>query len=320
MKISRKGILIFCLLLLSVIILMPTTAFAEEDILRFGNGIKIEGNQIVGDVIVFGGPVTVEGTTGDVIAFGGAVQSTGVINGDTVVFGGNVSIDGPVAGDIVAFGGGLSLGEDAVVNGDIITFGGGVNKHADAIIRGSVVKGNSEMLIKGPHIFRDVSPQLFSGIAWWFKIASSIIMVVIGWLIAMLMPRNMDNIIDKICNDGPKSFGIGLLIKLLSIPITIALLITLLGIPLIPIFWIALWFTQLMGLAALGLLLGRKIFNKLGSNISIGVAALVGLIILALFRQIPFAGVIILFFIKSLVLGAVVISKFGTGSWGNKTV
>ncbi len=320
MKTNKKSILIVCLLLLSVIVLIPTTAFASDDIVRFGAGIKVEQDQVVGDVIIFGGAVTVEGTTDDVVVFGGPVRSTGIINGNTIAFGGGVSINGPVAGDLVAFGGGVSLGENAIINGDVITFGGGVSQHTDAIIKGNVVRGTSDVFVVGPEIFRDVSPQIFNGINWWFKIAGSILMVVIGWLIAILMPRNIENIIDKICNNGPKAFGVGLLIKLLALPITIAFLITILGIPLIPIFWLALWFTQLMGLAAIGLVLGRKLFKQFGQNVSLGIAVFVGLIIIALFRQIPFAGGIILFFVKSLGLGAVVISKFGTGSWGSKSI
>ncbi|KUO53122.1 MAG: hypothetical protein APF76_03525 [Desulfitibacter sp. BRH_c19] len=317
---NNNKIFIFCLLLLGAMLLMPTATFAADDIVRFGGGVKVGDEQTAQNVVAFGGPVKVEGAVNSVVAFGGSVRSTGIIKGDTVAFGGGVNLDGPVAGNVVAFGGGVALGENAVVNGDIVVLGGKVSKHPSATVSGEIKIYNnpSDIIIKSPHFFRDTSHDVFTGITWWIKIVGSILMVALGWLIAILLPRNTENIIDRICNDGPKSFGIGLLIKLLALPITIALLITILGIPLIPIFWLALWFTQLMGLAALGLLLGRKLFNRLGHNISLGIAVLVGLIIIALFRQIPFAGVVILFFVKSLVLGAVVTSKFGTSTWGNK--
>ncbi|WP_028309298.1 polymer-forming cytoskeletal protein [Desulfitibacter alkalitolerans] len=320
MKTNKKGMLILCLLILSVILLIPASAYAADDIIRFGGQIRVGEDQTAHNVVAFGGPVRIEGTVNDVISFGGSVRSTGIIRGDTVVFGGGVLIEGPVGGDLVVFGGGINLGENAVINGDVITFGGGVSKHDDAIIRGKIVRDTSDVFVRGPEIFGDRGHEIFTGVSLWFRIVGGIFMVVFGWLIAVLMPRNTENILDTICNEGLKSFGIGLLIKLLAIPITIALLITLLGIPLIPIFWLTLWFAQLMGLAALGLLLGRKLFNKFGSDTGMGISVLVGLIVIALFRQIPFAGGIILFFVKSLVLGAVVISKFGTGGWGTKAI
>lgn len=321
-------------LLLLVAFLIPfltAPGLAEaSDIVRFGGRVNVQAGETVGDAIAFGGAVYIDGTADDVVAFGGAVRSTGniqgnmvafgggvstegTVGGDMVAFGGNATVNGPVGGDIIVFGGSVRLGANAVVGGEIVTFGGSVSVHQDAVVGGMIRENPIEALLNGTNLFDGIASISFF-IPFWFKVASGILMLTLGWLIGILVSKNTEQVSRTISDEGLKAFGVGLLAKLLAIPITLALLVTIIGIPLIPLFWLVYWLAQLLGMAALGLLLGRAMMDKLNrEGVSFGISLFLGLLVLTLIGQVPFLGAITLFILKSVALGAVLISKFGTG-------
>ncbi|MEW6623635.1 MAG: hypothetical protein AB1420_11015 [Bacillota bacterium] len=309
---TKERFFIISAVLLLMLVLLPGVAEAREDVVRFGGSINVPADQAAGNVVAFGGSVTVEGQAYNVVAFGGPVKSTGIVRGNAIAFGGSAVIDGPVHGNIIAFGGPVRLGGNAVVGGQVISFGGTVQRHPDAEVWGSIKDNPLEIIRRSVPFMPSWRHYDFPGFMWWMRGVSGILMLALGWLIGVLLPKNTANVASVISQEGLKSFGLGFLLKIFAIPISIALLITVLGIPLIPIFWLFLWAAQLFGLAALGLFIGKKVLEKPDKQVSIGLTILLGLLILAVIRMAPFAGGLALFLAKSIGLGAVLISKFGT--------
>ncbi len=304
------------ILLLLTIVFIPGISYAANDVIRLGSAITISKTQNVGDVVAIGGPVTIEGQTDTVVVIGGNLNSVGGMTDDVVVVGGNAIIDSTVNGDIAVVGGQVQLLENAIVNGDIITFSSNLIKHENAIITGNTVHKNttdiSQYLGFDLYTLRQYAPEFFMGFWLWVSISGGLLMIAFGWLLAILFPRNTKSVAGTIEAEALKSFGIGLLIKVLSIPVAIALAITILGIPLIFVMFLALWIAQYLGLASLGYMISQKLSNRLDMSMGFGVMVFVGLLIIALVKAIPFAGTIIDFILKSIALGAVLLSRFGT--------
>lgn len=150
--------------LLMLALYVPTFVSAET-VLRIGEGVSVDADQIVdGDYYVSVGPfgnTTMSGSvTGDMYAFGGFVTANGAVGGDVTIVGGTshlhatvtddvrivsgeVTLADHVGGDLFVIGGVLNVLSSATVDGDIIFFGG------DAEINGTVggsILGTSERI------------------------------------------------------------------------------------------------------------------------------------------------------------------------------
>ncbi|HID54810.1 MAG TPA: hypothetical protein EYP41_22580 [Anaerolineae bacterium] len=112
---------ILLLILLFLALMLPTAVFAQtivgsdevirNDVAVFGEDLLIEdGATVSGDVAVFNGSATIDGT----------------VSGDVAVFNGSATINGPVSGDVAVFNGDLNLGETAVFSGDCVVFNGSI--------------------------------------------------------------------------------------------------------------------------------------------------------------------------------------------------
>ncbi|MDX1630727.1 MAG: hypothetical protein R3234_02610 [Thermoanaerobaculia bacterium] len=92
--------------------------------------------------VVFGSPVTVEKDeiTGDVVSIGGPVTVDGEVDGDAVAIGGPVRIQGQVQGDVVSVGGGVRLYSEARVDGDVVSVGGKLIREPGAQVDGEITE------------------------------------------------------------------------------------------------------------------------------------------------------------------------------------
>ena len=98
-----------------------------------------------GDDRVGPGPIEVargETVSGDVVAFGGPVSVAGRVAGDVVAFGGPATVSGAVDGDLVALGGPAMLEPGARVAGDVIAPAAPARIGARARVGGEVVHGD----------------------------------------------------------------------------------------------------------------------------------------------------------------------------------
>jgi len=91
-----------------------------EDRVVTGSSIRIEKDQVVGDLVVLGGSAEVLGT----------------VSGDVAVFGGSLEVKrgARVYGDVATFGGSVTLDEGARIDGDVNVVGGSLDRHDQASV------------------------------------------------------------------------------------------------------------------------------------------------------------------------------------------
>lgn len=310
-KITR--ILILVLLLSTVVI--PTTAYAsghEDDKVIFGgNFILQESETLNGDLVVFGGNVTLE--TGS------------TINGDTVVFGGTVTSNGTINGNLVALGGIVTLESEARVNGDLTVVGSSFEQHPDARISGNFVSGDTMPFdfelpdnlgsLEGRFPRVQVRQLPFASAPWFFF--RIIIWSGLAVLLALFIQEQAAVVNQAAFREPFISLLAGLGVILVAPLVLIALIVTILLSPISLVGIFALIAAWVVGLVSLSIEVGRKLSRALNQNWPVPVMAGLGMFLISLlfngFSQlVPCVGWLPKFMLGAWVLGAVVLTRFGT--------
>ncbi len=327
---SRLNKTLVIVLLLALIMLLPTTTYAQG------------GKD--GDKVVFGGNYTLAtGKTldGDLTVLGGTVdiQTNAVVMGDVAIIGGTANIDGHIRGDVAAIGGFVNLNAHAVVDGDATAIGGRINRDANARIHGDIIgtDGNSD----GPVLDgTPVAPPLVEQIPiprhprqessnWFMRtlfralsaIAWTAVLAALGMILVLIAPAATERMADTMQNNLLLAFGVGLATVILSVPVIALLSITICLIPVALLIPLILLGTFLLGWLALGWLLGRELLKAANIKESTPIwEALVGVAILTMLWQmphiLPFVGGVIsglvVFVAGNIAIGGALLTRFGT--------
>jgi len=132
----------FSLLLLILCLSIGTPLHAEEDIVQFGNTIRVGPDVTAHDTVCFFCSINIEGSVnGDAVAFFGSVHVDGHANHDVVVFFGDTRVadDSSVGQDLVNFFGTVRLGNNASVGHNLVSMFGSLHQAASATISGDRV-------------------------------------------------------------------------------------------------------------------------------------------------------------------------------------
>ena len=251
---------------------------ADEDELVVLNGrTLVPADTTFEHVVVFHGPVTIEGTVSDSV----------------VVFDGSLDVTGEVGQDVVMFNGPITIRSGASVGGDVIS------RSEPDIEEGATVGGE----LRGTEeFFRDPFPFLGRLAAW---LAVSISLLVLGLLFLTFAPRAADAIELAARTALGPSVGWGL-IMLIGLPIlAIVAFITLVGIPFGVGLGLALFLIYAFGYTMSAWILGRRFVSEPRSRF---VAFLVGLLILRGLALIPIVAGIVGFLAAVVGLGAIVVA------------
>jgi cytoskeletal protein CcmA (bactofilin family) len=251
---------------------------ADEDELVVLNGrTLVPADTTFEHVVVFHGPVTIEGTVSDSV----------------VVFDGSLDVTGEVGQDVVMFNGPITIRSGASVGGDVIS------RSEPVIEDGATVDGE----LRGTEeFFRDPFPFLGRLAAW---LAVSISVLILGLLFLTFAPRAADAIELAARTALGPSVGWGL-IMLIGLPIlAIVAFITLVGIPFGVGLGLALFMIYAFGYTMSAWILGRRFVTEPRSRF---VAFLVGLLILRGLALIPIVAGIVGFLAAVVGLGAIVVA------------
>jgi hypothetical protein len=171
----------------------------------------------------------------DLVRFGQDIHiyEDEIIRGDVVAFGGDVTLEGRVMGDVVVIGGHLKAQEGAEINGDAVVIGGKLETEPDVNIQGQKVVIDTPIplfrlsSIYGPHA------RVIGLVSWPIKF---IFFLLFAFLVILFMQKRIEQSRSYLKLEYFRSFGWGLLIGFIGvfvIPIVMLLLaITLIGIPL----------------------------------------------------------------------------------------
>jgi hypothetical protein len=270
-------------LLALLILTLATPAWAQdaqgpEAFVVLSGRADVPEGQTVGDLVVFHGSSTVDGT----------------VDGSLTAFDAPVTIAGRVNGDVVVFNGRVVLRSGANVTGDV------VSQSAPVVASGATIGGTTR------RVQTNVDWKGFGWagrLAWW--LAVSVSTLVVGLVLLWLVGRGAGWILEAGRTQIGPAIGWGLLV-FFGLPIlAILALVTLVGIPLGLGLLAALGLLYALGYGASAWILGRSIVRGPTAWI---VAFLVGWAILRVVALVPILGGLVWFAAVVFGLGALVVA------------
>jgi hypothetical protein len=242
---------------------MPARAQEDEATEAFvvlSGAANVPEGERVGDLVVFHGSSTVDGT----------------VDGSLTAFDAPVTISGRVDGDVVVFNGRLELTSGANVTGDVVSREAPVVA-ADATIGGSTRRVHTNVRWDGFG---------WAGrLVWWLAVSVSTLLV--GLVLLWLVGPGRARILDAGTNGIGPSIGWGMLLFFGLPVVAILILLTVVGIPLGLGLLAALALIQALGYTAAAWIVGRTILRTPTVWV---VAFLVGWGILRVAALIPLLG------------------------------
>jgi hypothetical protein len=239
-----------------------------------------------------------QGPEAFVVLSGRADVPEGQTVGDLVVFHGSSTVDGTVDGSLTAFDAPVTIA--GRVNGDVVVFNGRVVLRSGAVVTGDVVSQNAPVVASGATIggeTRRVQTNLnwegfgwVGRLAWW--LAVSVSTLVVGLVLLWLVGRGAGWILEAGRTQVGPAIGWGLLV-FFGLPIlAVGALVTLVGIPLGLGLLAALGLLYALGYGASAWVLGRSLLRPPSAWV---VAFLVGWAILRVVALVPILGGLIWF-------------------------
>ena len=277
----RRSIVVGLFLVLTLGLAAPAWAQAAQTTEAFvvlsGRADVPQGQQ-VGDLVVFHGSATVDGT----------------VDGSVTAFDAPVTISGQVNGDVVVFNGRVELRSGANVTGDV------VSQSNPVVASGATIGGTTKRLQTNTN---------WEGFGWvgrlgWW-LAVSVSTLVVGLVLLWLVGRGAGRILEAGRTRIGPSIGLGLLL-FFGLPIlAIIALVTVVGIPLGIGLLAALLLIYALGYGAAAWILGRSILR---GPTSWFLAFLAGWAILRVVALVPILGGLVWFAAVVVGLGALALA------------
>ncbi len=216
-----------------------------------------------------------------------AVDSDQVVDGDITVFGGDAIVDGRVNGDVNTYGGTVRSDPGSVITGSVNQYGGGLTSWVPWVpgTSGTIARENERLMV---------------------RLAYSVIVV----LVFLIFPVRVRAALDRVEHHPGLSAAVGVLALVAIVPVAVLLFISLIGWPLIPVEMIAIFAGILIGQAALGLLIGRRLYELIrphGTPSPLG-ALILGLIVISAAEILPIVGGLVTGLVCLVGLGAAILA------------
>ncbi len=270
------------------------TGSTARDLLFAGQGLTVSQGATVGT---------------DVLVAGAAADLLGSVGRNVRASAGQLNLGGPVKGSVEATAETLTLAPGANIAGNL-TYTSANDAHVAA---GAVVAGQT-VHNQPPPRQREPGESLGRRIVGW--IIGLLMAFIVGLAVIVLAPRLSEAAADAILSHPWTSLGWGALI-LFAGPVAILLVaVTLIGIPLaliaVALYAIAVYIAQVfvslfIGRWLLSLLAARSYRFASGRD-ALTVDLIIGLVILAVLREIPFVGGLITLAVVLWGLGALVLA------------
>jgi len=247
-----------------------------------------------------------ETVTGDAVAVMGDLKVDGSVTGDAVAVCGDNTINGPVDGDVVAVMGNLKLGPKARVGGDAVCVSGTVERDPHAVIEGKIVNPSIGGRMHGLAPLHAIFGHGFHSPWMW---AFNLVILGLYALVALLFPRPMRSVGDKLVEQPGMSI-LAAFLAVLALPVVFLILcVTVIGIPLALLLIPAFIGLMMFGKASFYALIGRKITQD---RLHPSIAVLVGGLVCLIFFIIPYIGWMLTLTVSLIMVGCGITALFGT--------
>ena len=262
-----------------IVLLTATTADAKS-IIRIGRDATIAENQIIKNIVILGGQITVSGL---------------------------------VENNVIALGGSIVLTGKSVVRGNVLCLGGVVVRGSGSQVFGKITEINSSNITATLRSFFLGEDDAWSAVLNIIFLFFQGIIFVLAMLLAFLSPNSLTTLKNSIQNNKMKSFLWGLLITASITPFFILLVISVIGIYLIPLLFIALVAAFMLGYIAAANLLGDYVLSGMFSSHKKSPVkeTVSGLILLLALGWLPYVGWLIKIIALTIGFGGVLLLMFG---------
>jgi hypothetical protein len=220
-----------------------------------------------------------------------------VIDGDVTVFFGDAIIEGTVNGDVTDVGGSIDARPGSTISGKQHGFGG---DYLNAIAPWAASGSASAIMAENARIVS--------------RLAYSVIIL----LVFLIFPVRVRVALDRLEHHPGLSAAVGMLAIVAVLPVMILLIISIVGIPLIVVEFAVVLAAVLIGHAALGLLVGRRLFELISARTTPSplAALLLGLLLISMAEIVPVAGAFVTMLVVLVGLGAAVLAFVREGGGG----
>jgi len=271
----------------------PPTARGEDRMVR-GGDLVVGADEIVHDVTVFGGSVTIFGTaTGNVTVFGGSAS---------------VKKGAHIFGSATAVGGSIDVADGAQVDGDVGVVGGSLDRHKGSKIGGAVHKTEDRHLgsdSSGSHrsILREVSDAT----------TRAAMLFVFGAVLFALAGNKMNALRVEAASRPMRAFALGLVSLFVGIIALAVVAITIVGIPVAIVLLLGAIFAAYAGICAVLATVGKALIGHKSDNPHVHL--LVGCALFLVSGAIPVVGGLVTLGVVLTGIGVIVATR-GAGTIG----
>jgi hypothetical protein len=286
---------------------------ARQDLEETGHAMRGAKDRVVhGDVTVAPGE-----RVRDVVAIKGNVKlEPGAVAREATAVVGSVEL-GPgavVLRNATAVAGDLHVAPGARVGRDATSVGGKIVIEPGGEVEGAQTSvpipglGGILGVILGPghHLGARVSPLVRAASA----LAEFAVLFAFGLLTLLLFPRRLDGVGASLTSAPWKALLAGLLGTVAMPVLTVLLAVTIIGIPLIAVQVLGVMVAGILGVAALALLVGRRLPLQLARGQAVAQLA-IGTAILVVLGKVPVLGTMLWVAVWLFVFGAVLRTRFG---------
>lgn len=228
-----------------------------------------------------------------------ATDHGGTYFGETVY----VAPDQVVQGDITVFGGDAVI--EGEVDGDVTVYGGSIEQHPGSTITGQTHDVGGAFASAVPWAAGASSAAAQNG-----KITLLLAYSALVVLVFLIFPVRVRTALDRLEHHPGISAAIGTVALIASVPILVLLAISIIGWPLIPLEFVAYVALVLIGQGALGLLIGRRLYDLVHPQTTPAplAALIIGLVVLAAAENLPGVGWLVVGLVWLVGLGATILS------------
>ncbi|MDZ7844666.1 MAG: polymer-forming cytoskeletal protein [Anaerolineales bacterium] len=251
---------------------------------------------------------------GDLVVVDGEVvlEQGSRVEGSLLVLGGSVSLDGVIEGDITILRGKLQFREQARVKGNLNAGGGHLLGWQEAAVGGEITE-NIGWELPGELM---MEPNLNLGEQMIRRIVFSLTTSVLVFLWARFLPGPVQRVGDAAVDHPLVCGALGVLVFIVGPVLVVQMVFTVVLIPVAGLTLILGALTALYGLAGLGIKLGSWFQEQSGLTMARAAQAAWGSFLISLLIQglnfVPLLGGMTAILITAVILGAVLLTRFGT--------
>ncbi len=247
-------------------------------------------------------------TAAPAVAHTRSIDHGGTYFGDVIV-----ERDQVVDGDVTVMFGDATI--EGTVNGNVTDVGGTVDPRPGSVITGTVNGASSDSLhsvapwvpFAGASALLEENHRMLGGLAY------SVVIL----LIFLLFPVRVRLALERVERHPGLSAAVGVLAFVAIIPLAVLLLVSVVGIPLVPLEFVALLAGIFIGQAALGLLVGRRLYELIRPHATPSplTALVIGLIVLSAAQIVPVVGHLVTALVWLVGLGAAILAFMRDGNF-----